>query len=45
MPFLENMIVKKDYTSPVIEQIIVFVEKGYQASGNNNDGLIAPGWG
>ena len=34
-----------NYESPQLEIIVVEVEQGYQSSGNNNGGIVAPGWG
>ena len=34
-----------EYESPMVEVITIFVEKGFQASGNNGGGIAAPGWG
>ena len=36
---------KNNYQSPMVEVITVIVEQGYQASGNNDGGIVAPGWG
>ena len=38
---------KFEYESPKIEMIKIQVEKGYSASGNDNNdgGISAPGWG
>jgi len=35
---------KENYTSPMLEIIIIDVERGFQSSGNNDGGITAPGW-
>ena len=46
MPFFRKMKYPNEkYESPTLEVLTVIVEKGIQASGNDDGGISAPSWG